>query len=467
MLYVIPNTNGYGIRDNCTIWYKNRLIHSNPSKPVTIPIFGKKVTKMPAWLLCVSKIGKFDMFDLNHLHFEHVQISRSKFPWFSWYDTPKVVFDKYRVVPSYPELAVSENGAIIHSDTGKPYHVVYSTDGHAYVHNTRGYTGQYYMVGLHRLVAMAWVVNNNPKVNTVVNHLKGGENPLDNSASNLEWTTPAGNAYHAVQTGLLPFASPCKIRHRITGEIKEFPSVHDACKFLGVAVPKEINNYKIRRINKLFNDVWELRVHGDNRPWIYEQNYMNVEPGRYIIKVSEPNSETKVFNGVRSLIKHYKLWNMGGTSCKRAVERLSLDHPEYKVEVIDQYDLSPIEVKNIETGEVKEYPSNKALHEATGWCKTSVIDAIGYAGKRVIYDKYVLRRKSNKPWPKDLRVNKCRPVMVKFLNKQTLQTTVYKSLRDASRKTGIDRDAIKRMLTHPYKRDEYIVSREQNSLSIE
>ena len=422
---------------------------------------------MPVWFLCVSRIGKFDAFDLEHLHFEHIPMSRSRFPWFSWYDTPKVVFGKYRVVPSYPEFAVSEDGHPIYPDTGKPHHVVYSNDGHAYVRSAGGYTGRYYMVGLHRLVAMAWVLNTDPKVNTIVNHLKGGENPLNNSASNLEWTTPAGNSYHAVHTGLLPYAVPCKIRHRVTGEIKEFPSVHDACKFLGVTVPKEINNYKIRRTNKLFNDVWELRVDGDNRPWTYEQNCMNVEPARYIVKVTEPGSETKVFNGIRTLIKHYKLWNMGGTSCKRAVDRLSSEHPEYKIEVIDQFDLSPIEVKNIETGEVKEYPSNKALHEATGWCKTVVIDAIGYAGRRVIYDKYVLRRKSNKPWPKDLRVSKYRPVKLKFLNKQTLQTTVYESLRDAARCTGIDREAIKRMLRHPFERDAYIVSREQSSLSIE
>ena len=457
MIYVIPKSNGYGILGNMSVWKDGKCIHDCPTKPVTVELCGKSVTKMPAWLLCIAKIGYVDEFDVEHLHFKHLSSSRSNFPWFAWYDTPKIVFDTFRIIPSYPEIAVDEHGSVIDSRSGNPLKTIASKDGHSYVQAIANETKRHYLVGVHRLVAMAWVQNDDPEHKQVVNHLNGGTVPLDNSASNLEWTTYKGNAVHAVHAGLLPSAKPCKIRSIKTGEVKIFPSMSEMCEFLGFKVVKEFNYFKIRRSNKLLNDEWEVRIDGDDRPWIYAQNCMNVEPGRFIIRVTEPNQETKVFNGLRTLIRYYKLWNMGGTSCKRAVNRLLHDHPDYKVEVEDQYDLRPIQVKDLETGEVREYSSNKALHEATGWCKTAVLDAIGYAGKRKLYDRYVLRRKTDKPWPKDIRVTQNRPVELKLIHKRTNKVTMCKSLREASRILGMDRSLIKRMISDPKKHDEYLI----------
>lgn len=53
---------------------------------------------------------------------------------------------------------------------------------------------------VHRLVAAAFCENDDPEHKTVVNHIDG--NPSNNSASNLEWCTPAENAQHAIDTGL-------------------------------------------------------------------------------------------------------------------------------------------------------------------------------------------------------------------------------------------------------------------------
>lgn len=54
---------------------------------------------------------------------------------------------------------------------------------------------------VHRLVAVHFVNNDFPEINTIVNHIDS--NPLNNDATNLEWTTLCGNMQHALKNGRL------------------------------------------------------------------------------------------------------------------------------------------------------------------------------------------------------------------------------------------------------------------------
>jgi hypothetical protein len=54
-------------------------------------------------------------------------------------------------------------------------------------------------IGLHRIVAAAFLPN--PGSLPQVNHIDG--NPLNNTATNLEWCTPSHNTQHAYDTGLI------------------------------------------------------------------------------------------------------------------------------------------------------------------------------------------------------------------------------------------------------------------------
>ena len=55
---------------------------------------------------------------------------------------------------------------------------------------------------VHRLIALQFVQNDNPETNTVVNHLDG--NKLNNSISNLEWTTQSRNCKLSKRRGSRP-----------------------------------------------------------------------------------------------------------------------------------------------------------------------------------------------------------------------------------------------------------------------
>lgn len=456
MIYCIPGTHKCGITGKLIVFVDGKAINTNPIDPVTISLCGKSVTKRPQWFYGISQVGYVDEFDIEHLKFVYNPKSRSNFPWYAWYDVPKIVFDKYRVVPGYPNVAVSDDGVPIDSSTGVE---MKRTVSHGYYH-IYCFIPRYnkkLFVPVYKLVALAWLKNDESITRYVVNHLDGNHYPRVDNVENLEWTTYKGNSTHAVETGLVPSTCMCRIRDVKTGEVKSFPSIGEMSDFLGLKCDKETMYFLKRRGNKLFNDKWEVRTHGDDRPWIYAQNCMNIEPSRYIIKVKEPTGE-KVFNGVRTLIKHYKLWDIPSWSCAEAVDELKHDHPEYGVEVIDQYDLRPIEVRDITTGKVTTYGSNKELHAKTGWCKSTVIDAVRYSGRRIIYDKYVLRRKSDDPWPTDIRVSKNKPQNLRLTDKDTHEVFECRSLREAAVVTGRDRDYIKRCIESPKCTDRFIIS---------
>lgn len=59
---------------------------------------------------------------------------------------------------------------------------------------------------MHRLVASAFVRNDDPRVNVVVNHRDGVK--TNNSHRNLEWCTNSHNILHARRIGLNPYNTP-------------------------------------------------------------------------------------------------------------------------------------------------------------------------------------------------------------------------------------------------------------------
>lgn len=54
---------------------------------------------------------------------------------------------------------------------------------------------------VHRIVAEAFIKNDDPDKKIFVNHIDG--NKLNNRVDNLEWVTPSDNVNHAVKTGLI------------------------------------------------------------------------------------------------------------------------------------------------------------------------------------------------------------------------------------------------------------------------
>lgn len=99
---------------------------------------------------------------------------------------------------------VGKTGNIYRLYENKGYRLIKSR-----INKSNGYVycNVYYEDGIkpvnrvHRIVALAWIENKNPEVNTIVGHLDN--NKTNNSIENLYWTTIKENTQKAVDDGLM------------------------------------------------------------------------------------------------------------------------------------------------------------------------------------------------------------------------------------------------------------------------
>lgn len=120
----------------------------------------------------------------------------------------------------------------------KPY---FSKGGYMRVKVNFGDRNKKFMV--HRLVAMAFIKNDDPDKKTQVDHINC--NRTDNKVENLRWVTPKENTYHAIEKG-----NRDKYKYTfincITKQVLEFPNATKICKYFG-------GTYQLGTINKYAN----------------------------------------------------------------------------------------------------------------------------------------------------------------------------------------------------------------------
>lgn len=91
-------------------------------------------------------------------------------------------------------------------------------------------SGKPMRVSLHRIVAMAFVDNPNPKEFVEVNHKD--ENPLNNNADNLEWCSHSYNMhYNNLHQRIKRYKRPVEAVNKDTGESMRFESIREAKKY--------------------------------------------------------------------------------------------------------------------------------------------------------------------------------------------------------------------------------------------
>ena len=137
----------------------------------------------------------------------------------------------WKKIDGYENYEVSNLGNVKNSDTGNIFKLN-TKNGYKYVTLRNSKKDKSYRVN--RLVALAFIPNDDPENKTYVNHIDGKK--FDNSVKNLEWITPSNSVIHALETGLLKKTQAKKV-HQCDKEgnlIKTFESITEASKETGI-----------------------------------------------------------------------------------------------------------------------------------------------------------------------------------------------------------------------------------------
>lgn len=238
--YKIPGSNGYKI--NCKyniIDYEGNVLKYTRVRgdKINLTLFG--ITKL--WRLeWIYLISYFDISiipnvvehlddiifkPLNKAHTNHKIGKLMVFKKPIYYG----INNEARIIPNYHRYAIKEDCTIIdtiNNDVLSTYN--WDNNGYALVSMYMNIDRRSGSAKLHRLMALAFLPNDDYVKKPLVNHIDGDK--INNKIENLEWVSNQENASKAVDAGLNPTAKPVLVLDVETMEIKRYRSMKNFYK---------------------------------------------------------------------------------------------------------------------------------------------------------------------------------------------------------------------------------------------
>jgi hypothetical protein len=303
--------------------------------------------------------------------------------------------------PGYPHLYVSREGAVFNQENGSFSRM--RTFG-----NYRTFDNK----PVHGLVAETFleIPEGLTRQEVIPNHKNGLK--WDCRVSNLEWTTSQGNVQHAYEAGLRTDNNPVLVKDLYTGEIQRFYSLQACARHFNVNGFRIHYYLKPENIGKAWFGHYLLIREGMEWPEVGPEVLNHSKPGlpKDTVVYDKIDEVWLIFTGVGEAALHTDIKTGTITSgIQRAKDKGKIwyetsrwnfcylsDHlgalPKDPVRIersIKMYDNSvplrqpiPVQVENLDTGEVKGYPSSEALAVELGvkkntlqkhlWCNQGV-----------------------------------------------------------------------------------------------
>lgn len=189
--------------------------------------------------LATELLSSIDFFKCDARHF------RYKSGHLMAFRKPIILERDFRVVPGYTRYHVSKSGLVRSINTGTTVKIGVNSFGYPTVAVYDDDKQVYRNVGLHVLIARAWVSNPEPAIKLFVNHIDGVKSNL--STCNLEWVTGVENSVHATKIGLRKTALKCQVLDLEDGSVLEYLSIGEARRAIEVSARGSGPTY--RRVN--------------------------------------------------------------------------------------------------------------------------------------------------------------------------------------------------------------------------
>ena len=371
-------------------------------------------------------------------------------------------YGEFTLHPYHLNLAVSKTGHFVNMDTMKEIgsesirtvNLTYEAVKvpRSYLSNATGRTK-------HRLIAEAWVNNDDYFNKYIVDHID--RNKFNNKAENLRWVSQAANIGRHNSVG--DEDKRYLLMDVEIGKIFEFYSLRKVADFLGL----NVRNIEARTLPTILT----VKTKDGEKYYILEDkerftNWSLLKKAalkRYRYKVVYPNNSIKYFITIEDVIRTFKIPRkvLGSDRYKDAkkylagmdVKLIKLVEDDYRNPNNKKY---KIEAMDLDTGEVLVADSTRLMAEKLGLKSKSHIIFRLNGNKReglplIVGDKRYLIRKSTEPWPEIReRKNEARNIY------DNVTGRTFSSLREAARELHVSRSTIVSDLRGPMLRFKYV-----------
>lgn len=170
----------------------------------------------------------------------------------------------FRYIPGFSRYQINLDGIVYSNCTHKNLSPYMDEMGY-WMYGVTPDIGKRTIVGMHRLLALAFLEYPSEVDALDVNHLDGIKN--HNWLSNLEWAKRKRNCDHAYSTGLRSDNVITLVRNIYSGEVKEFYSIEECARKL------KVDGETIRlRLSmgggKVYYPGYQLKRKDDPQPWL-------------------------------------------------------------------------------------------------------------------------------------------------------------------------------------------------------
>jgi len=429
---LVPGNHEYVISLECDI----RKINGNIpdfkyDTCVTINLYGSEKTVDVKWL---SLIAHFEV-PSEEIIFRttfvkcNPMITKADSGHFMRFTNPLLVNKKYRIVPNYPDYAISKKGEIIVTDTGEKVQLSESKREYPSVLIYSPDKSRKMNVMVHRLTALAWVDNSDFVSKPLVNHKDGNKSNFH--ASNLEWCDYSYNLEHALNSGLM--GKGYIVLDTLTNEITEYKSYRDFCSKVKIDGDRVFrpSNYKLK--SRLINERYAVKKVNDLTPWSYFKN----EPakGKYTVTVSFKDGTREIFHSNLDLIKRFGIWNTS-YNVNEIIKKISEKNEDVQISLVTNFETKEVQALCLSTKEVIEASSIRELSLLTNLAFSTIQKSLN-ANDVYVTKGYLFRFKTDKPWPETPKVHRNSAISLLGTHIKTGKKTYFKSSKEAILKTGI------------------------------
>lgn len=357
----------------------------------------------------------------------------------------------YRTISVIPRYAISNTGIIYDTLDEKIIIVNSYTNSYPSVKlpiGTNSYIRAFFL--LHRLVAIAWLENDDYLTKPIVNHIDGDKRNCN--VSNLEWCSFTDNNRHAVKNGLRKDNLNLDIKNIDTGEILSCSSITEACNIIGRSIfsKKHINIIGTGKIIVGKNGRFEIKNINDDVEWSNHTKLISKNQKSKLIITRD--DVTKVFNSTTDVINY-----LDGIDFKYPSGYLNLDLKRLgegllrrglNVDIVllnnYSYNNTTYICKNIQNNKIVKLSTRKEIEVLTGSPKSNIQKSIQTNGGYVV-SGWIIKRDDGEPFS-SLNTILNRPKQIVMTDLTSKDEIKFESLRKAASYLNIDKKSVKNII---------------------